>query len=397
VGLQAGPGLHGRLARGQRDPVDVAPGPGGQRPVHGEPDASAVAGVRIEPSSDGARLQRTSLDLEALLRLRLRAGQRGEQALAQHPELQLVEQPVHGLAIPRAHGEVRGHDVERDVPDQLGELTVQQDVREVGAERVARLSLDLVHPVGQRLQRPELPHPLGRGLLADARDAGQVVAGVAAQRGEVRVLLRGEPVAGHDGVGVDPAELRDAARRVQDRDVVADELERVAVAAGDQHPEALGLGLGDQRRDDVVGLEVVDREERDRQRRQHVLDQVDLAAELVRRRRPVRLVLGVALGAERDAGDVEGHRHVCGRLVAHQVDEHRREAVDGVRGLPGAGAEILRGQGEERPVGQRVAVEQEQPALGDGVLDRGGRLLRGAGACGGAHRSVSLEPGTDSS
>ena len=184
--------------------------------------------------------------------------QRGEQALAQHPELELVEQPVHGFAVPRpGHEVVRGR-LELDVADQLGQLAVQQHVREVRAQGVARLALHLVHPVRERLQRAELAHPLGGRLLADAGDAGQVVAGVAAQRREVRVLRGREPVAGHHRVRVDPAELGDAACRVEHRDVVADQLERVAVARGDQHPVALRLGLGGEGGDDVVGLVVVD-------------------------------------------------------------------------------------------------------------------------------------------
>ena len=39
--------------------------------------------------------------------------------------------------------------------------------------------------------------------------------------------------------------------------MVADQLERVAVAAADQHVEAGGLGLGGQGGDHVVGLEAV--------------------------------------------------------------------------------------------------------------------------------------------
>ena len=52
----------------------------------------------------------------------------------------------------------------------------------------------------------------------------------------------------------------------------------------------------------------------------------------------VGLVLGVRLGAEGLAGDVEGDRDVRGLLVAQQVDQHRGEAVDRVGGLPGRGA-----------------------------------------------------------
>jgi hypothetical protein len=63
----------------------------------------------------------------------------------------------------------------------------------VGAQRVARLALDLVDAVGELRERPELADPLGGRLLPDAGDARQVVAGIAAQRREIRVLGRVRP------------------------------------------------------------------------------------------------------------------------------------------------------------------------------------------------------------
>ena len=225
--------------------------------------------------------------------------QRGEQPLAQHPELQLVEQPVDRVAVPRPHLEIGGSGVERDVADQLGELPVEQHVREVGAQRVARLALDLVDAVGELGERAELAHPLGRRLLPHARDARQVVAGVAAQRREVRVLRRAEAVAVHHLGRVDARELGDAALRVQHRDVVADQLERVAVARGDEHLEAVGLRLGGEGGDEVVGLEARHPELGDVERPQDLLDEVDLAAEVVGRGGAVGLVLGEALRPER--------------------------------------------------------------------------------------------------
>ena len=102
---------------------------------------------------------------------------------------------------------------------------------EVRAQRVADLALDLVDPVDEGVERAELAHPLRRGLLPDARDAGQVVAGVAAQRGEVGVLRRREPVLLLDRPsGVIRARSRHAPARVEHGDVVVDELEGVAVA-----------------------------------------------------------------------------------------------------------------------------------------------------------------------
>ncbi len=60
-------------------------------------------------------------------------------------------------------------------------------------QRVAHLAAHRVDVVDQFLQRAVLDDPLGRGLLPYAGNAGQVVAGIAAQRGEVRVLLGVSP------------------------------------------------------------------------------------------------------------------------------------------------------------------------------------------------------------
>ena len=65
-----------------------------------------------------------------------------------------------------------------------------------------------------------------------------------------------------------------------------------------------------------------------------------------------RLVLDVLLVPEGRLAAVECDGDVRWLLVAQHVDEHRGEAVDGVRRLTGRGREILRRQREERPVRQ---------------------------------------------
>ena len=68
-----------------------------------------------------------------------------------------------------------------------------------------------------------------------------------------------------------------------------------------------------------------------------------------------------------------GDRDVGRDLVAQHVDQHRGEAVDGVGVLPRGGGEVLHREGEERPVGQGVAVQQQEawaPGLVNGGLAR---------------------------
>ena len=112
-------------------------------------------------------------------------------------------------------------------------------------------------------ERSEFLKQLGRGLVADAGDAGDVVAGVALQADEVRDQLGRDPVAVDHALAVVDARVGDPARGGHDlHHAVVDELVRVAVA-GDDHGWDGWLGrpsLFHDRRDHVVGLEPLDSE-----------------------------------------------------------------------------------------------------------------------------------------
>ena len=71
-------------------------------------------------------------------------------------------------------------------------------------------------------------------------------------------------------------------------------------------------------------------------------------------------VLGVHRQPGRRLAHVEGHGDQIESLLREEL-EHRREAVHGVRDLSRGGGERA-GQGEERPVRERMAVEDEEPA-----------------------------------
>ena len=87
------------------------------------------------------------------------------------------------------------------------------------------------------LERAVLRDQLRRGLVADSRDAGDVVGGVALQADEVGHLVGRDPQPRLDALGRVDVDVRDAARGHHQADVVGDELERVAVGRDDACPD----------------------------------------------------------------------------------------------------------------------------------------------------------------
>jgi hypothetical protein len=269
----------------------------------------------------------------------------------------LLAVPPGPLEIGRLHRQIQ-------VADQLVDLVVAQHVGQVGAQALAGLALDLVDPLDERVEAAVLGDPLGRRLRADTRHAGQVVAVVADESREIAVVLRRHAVLLQHAGRIAPRHVGHAAHEVQDRDVVVDQLERVAVTRADQDLHALLAGLAGERGDHVVGLVAGLLDVLDAQRVEHLLDQRDLPSEGIGGGRAACLVVAVLLRTERLARHVERDGDVGGLLVAQHVDEHRREPEDGVRGLPRGGGEVLRRQRMERPVRRGMSVEQQQCWLG---------------------------------
>ena len=76
---------------------------GQMRAHHREACSATVGDVVGQPLPDRAGLQRSPAHVESLVDLGLDGGQRVEQPVTQHPELQLVEQLVDLVAVPRLH------------------------------------------------------------------------------------------------------------------------------------------------------------------------------------------------------------------------------------------------------------------------------------------------------
>ncbi len=353
----------GAVGGGHREGDDLARAraPGA---LHGHADPLAGRHVGLQPGRHPAGGEPLAVELEALLGdLAARVGvdgvhQSGAQLAA---ELQLVEELEPGGAVPRLAGQLAGSHGQGQVTDQCVEPPVADDVAEVLAQRLALLAGDLVGPGDDVVQPVELVDPLRGVALAHTGHARQVVGGLTDDGRELGVAVGRHAVLVLDVRRGEASQVADPAHRVEHGGGLGHELDGVAVTGEDQHLHALGHGLGGERRDDVVGLVAVELHVRDVERVEDPLDQRQLAAELPRRLVALGLVLGVLLEAEGLARLVEGDRDVGRDLVPQHVDQHRGEPVDGVGVLPRSGGEVLHRQGEERAVGQRVAVEEQEP------------------------------------
>ena len=168
-------------------------------------------------------------------------------------------------------------------------------------------------------------------------DAGQPVAGVAAQGREVGVRAARDAVLGGDPGLVDDVGPADAAGGVEHphRAGVVDQLEQVAVAGDDVDRTRVA---GRQRADDVVGLVAVDAEAGDAQRLEDVLDDRRPAGTARRApppRRPVatRCALYDGIASTRKAGRQSSSMAATSRrrlAVADQPGDEVEQAADRV-------------------------------------------------------------------
>ena len=118
--------------------------------------------------------------------------------------------------------------------------------------------------------------------------------------------------------------------RVEQGDLVGDELEDVAVTREDEDLVAgFGAAAG-QGGDDVVSLVVFVGERGNVQRAEHLLDEVNLAVEGLGDGVAAALVFAVLGGAEGAAGQVKGNGDVAGLVV---FDDAQQGGEEGVHGL----------------------------------------------------------------
>ena len=109
-------------------------------------------------------------------------------------------------------------------------------------------------------------------------------------------------------------------------------MHQILVGGDDGHLPPLGqrcLGIGG---DHIVRLDIFFLDQRQRERAGCVPDHRELRLQILRRFRPIRLILVVKIVAETGPGLVQHHRHM-GRSVGlvelvGQLPQHRRIAID---------------------------------------------------------------------
>ncbi|CAM3254884.1 hypothetical protein SPAN111604_13365 [Sphingomonas antarctica] len=230
---------------------------------------------------------------------------------------------------------------------QLDQLAAQP--RHVGMIDQRLLQLGLGDPVGARQHRRQVTifdDQLRRGLRPDPRHPRHIVHAIPHQREDIAQPLRPHAELFHDMLGAQPPVVH----RVVQIDARFYELHQILVGTDDRHrPPAPPCFLG-VTGDDVVGLEVVQLDARQRQRARRIAHHRELRAQILGRFGPVRLVFGVHVVAKRLGRRIEDHRHVrrpalAGKL-GDQLPQHRRIAVHRAHRLA-----MLVGQRREAVIG----------------------------------------------
>jgi hypothetical protein len=240
----------------------------------------------------------------------------------------------------------------------------------------AALLLDLAGPLQERVQIAIFIDQQRGRLDADAWHAGHIVDTVAGQGLDIDHLVRPDAELLEHLFRFDALVLH----RIEHLHLVTDQLHQILVRGDDGHFRALGLGLAGIGRDDVVGLVILQLHTGRAKGARRIADDGELRHQILRCRRPVRLVLVVHLIAEGLAGMVEDHRQVRGRILALQIlqklPQHVAEPLHRPHRRP-----VCPRQRRQRMIGpENIARPVDQIEMGvlvDGLLDgHGGGPLR---------------------
>ena len=206
------------------------------------------------------------------------------------------------------------------------------------------------------IEAAEVGNQLERAFLADARHAGDVVGLVAHDGFDIHKLLGRHAVMPDERRAVEVDRL--GIRRQQHRDVVPNQLERVAVAGEDVGVLARVCCGVCQRADEVVRLKALLFDNGEAHGAQHLLGGGKLLEQFGRRRAATRLVVGVHLVAEGRRLQIKGDGGIGGVQGAEMLFDDVQHPVDGVGVQPLARGE--RAHAEIGAVDDAVSVNDKQ-------------------------------------
>ncbi len=136
-------------------------------------------------------------DSEQLLAKNLEL-RRLQETLAEHPELKAVEQRVHFIPVRTLQCHVGRSQAQVQITHQPIEVTIANDVPEVGSETLPCLASDLVGPGDDVIEPVELVDPLRRSLGSDSRYAWEIVGILTDQGRQLRIAIRRHAVLGRN-------------------------------------------------------------------------------------------------------------------------------------------------------------------------------------------------------
>ena len=237
-------------------------------------------------------------------------------------------------------------------------------------QRFAALGLlDLAGALQQRFKVAVFVQQLGRGLDADPRHARHIVCRIACEGLYVDHLVRRYAELFHHFCGPDLFVLD----RVHHLDARPDELHQVLVG-GDDRAGTAGLnshpGIG---RDKIVGLVVFKLTAGQAKGLGRFTDERELRDQVLRRLRPVGLVLVVDLVAEGRAPGIEDHGDMVDFRIVEKLRQHSGKAEDCVDRRA-----VRPRHRRKRMIGaEQVARAVDQVEMPDRLVLVGGGLLRG--------------------
>ena len=255
---------------------------------------------------------------------------------AHFPMLEKFSQPgLIGLRLDKLLGASGNRSVTIDRHERPGKRQRRKPLAQIFSD----LALHLAGMLGHAIQTAVLGNPLGRGLGAALVDSRHVVHLVAHERKVV-----------DDALGIDPVLFKHAGsvehltgHRVDEGHMLINDLRQILVTRCNHRVHAPVCRAAGERGKHVVGLNPRHDQKRNAHEAHKLLDRLDLAAQLGRHRRPVGLVLGIKLMAERLSRRVEDAGDRIGLHKPGNVPQHRVESLDRPRWLPAAGRERRQG------------------------------------------------------